>query len=225
MNKETLKDIIDWDIINWSKALNYWEKHVDLQNKNFQCLELGGRKGGLSLWLALKGNNVICSDLENPEKDASIIHKKHNVNIQYQAIDAANIPFQNHFDLIAFKSILGGIARNNNNALKQKVINEIHKALKENGVLLFAENTEASFLHKLARKLFVKWGAEWNYLKPEEIETLFSSFKSVQFITIGFLAAFGRNEAQRNFLGKLDRVIEKFVPKSKRYILIGVAKK
>lgn len=225
MNKNLLKDIIDWDIVNWSKALSYWEKNVELQNKNLQCLELGGRKGGLSLWLSLKGNNVICSDLENPENEASSIHKKHNANVRYQAIDAANIPFQNQFDVIAFKSILGGIARNNNNALKQQVISETYKALKENGVLLFAENMESSFLHKLTRKLFVKWGAEWNYLKPEEIESLFSQFKRVQFITVGFLAAFGRNETQRRVLGKLDRIVEKFIPKKKRYILIGIARK
>jgi len=225
MNREILKDIIDWDIENWSKALVYWERKIDLENKNFKCLELGGRKGGLTLWLSLKGNQVICSDIENPETEAGPIHKKYNVNTQYQAIDASNIPYQNYFDVVAFKSILGGISRNNNNALKQKVINEIHKSLKENGVFLFAENMESSFLHKFLRKKFVSWGAEWNYLKVNELENLFSSFKSVDFITIGFLGAFGRSEVQRNLLGKLDRFIEKFIPKSKRYILIGIAKK
>ena len=57
------------------------------------------------------------------------------------------------------------------------------------------------------------------------MDTLFSSFKNVKFITVGFLGAFGRTEKQRSIFGKLDRVVEKFVPKSKRYILIGIAHK
>ncbi len=225
MEKELLNKIIEWDIENWSLALKYWENNLNLENRNFQCLELGGRNGGLSLWLALKGNEVTCTDLESPEKAVVEINKNHNTGIRYQAIDATNIPYENYFDIVIFKSILGGIARNNANVLKEKTINEIYKALKKDGVLLFAENTESSFVHKFLRKNFIKWGSEWNYLKVDEIKTLFSSFKSVQYITIGFLAAFGRNEAQRKFLGKLDRVFEKLVPKRKRYILIGIAKK
>lgn len=227
MHKETLQDIIDWDIVNWSKAIDYWEKNIDLNNKNFKCLEIGGRKGGLSLWLALKGNNVICSDLESPEKYAYEVHKKYKCKtlIQYQPIDATNIPYENHFDIISFKSILGGISRNDNNVLKQKTVNEIYKALKVNGTLLFAENIEASFFHRILRKKFVKWGNEWNYLKINEIENIFSSFKSVKYITVGFWGAFGRNEKQRNILGRFDRLFENIVPKGKRYILIGIAEK
>ena len=34
--------------------------------------------------------------------------------IIYQDIDATNIPYENYFDIIVFKSIIGGIGRNNN---------------------------------------------------------------------------------------------------------------
>ena len=227
MDPNVLKDIIDWDTINWWKAIEYWENNIDLENKKINCLELGGRKGGLSLWLAMKGNNVVCSDLESPEKYAYEVHKKYECKslIQYQAIDATNISFENHFDIITFKSILGGISRNNKNDLKKTIIDEIYKALKINGVLLFAENIEASFLHKIFRRLFVKWGNEWNYLKVKEIGNIFSSFKSVKYITVGFWGAFGRTEKQKNILGKFDRLFEKIIPKEKRYILIGIARK
>lgn len=227
MNKETLKDIIDWDVVNWSKAINYWEEEFDFKNKKFECLEIGGRKGGLSLWLAMKGGNVICSDLESPEKYACEVHKKYECSksIHYKSIDATNIPYENNFDIVAFKSILGGISRGGNNKMQQKVVDEIYKSLKVNGVLLFAENLEASFLHKVLRKKFVNWGSEWNYLKSEEVEALFSSFKSVKFITVGFLGAFGRTERQRTVLAKFDYFFEKIVPEKTRYILIGIAVK
>ena len=227
MKNEIIKDIIEWDIVNWSKALDYWNKKIDIRAKNYSCLELGGRKGGLSLWLAIKENQVICSDLDSPEEFASELHKKYSCEekITYESIDATNIHYNNHFDIVVFKSILGGISRNGNDKLKKKTIDEIHKCLKPNGKLLFAENLEASFLHKFMRKSCVKWGSEWNYLKYEEIGQVFDTFKSVNYKTVGFFGTFGRTEKQRQFLGKIDNVFERFVPKSKRYIVIGIAEK
>ena len=226
MNYETLKDIIGWDIVNWSKSLDFWEKKLEWDRQRFDCLELGGHQGGLSLWLALKGNHVICSDLASPEKKASEIHKKYACNslIDYQAIDATDIPYENKFDVVTFKSILGAVG-SKNNALKEKAIHEIHKALKPGGTLLFAENIESTLLHRFLRKHFVKWGKRWNYLRFEELHHIFSSFKSIEYITVGFFGALGRSEKQRAFFGHIDRLVEKCVPGRKRYILIGIAKK
>lgn len=226
MTQEVVKDIIKWDILNWSKALDFWSAHKDIKNKGFNCLELGGREGGLSLWLAMNGNDVVCSDLESPKEEAFQIHKKYGCfkRITYQSIDATNIPYENYFDVIAFKSILGGISRNNND-LKKQTIQEIHKALKHNGVLLFAENLEASFIHKFFRRHFVPWGNKWNYLSMHEITEVFSFFTKVRYQTVGFFAAFGRNEKQRIVLGKFDRILGKLIPIKIRYILIGIAEK
>jgi hypothetical protein len=52
MTKELTKDIIQWDVKSWSKALSYWDSKVEW-NKIQHSLELGGREGGLSLWFAL----------------------------------------------------------------------------------------------------------------------------------------------------------------------------
>ncbi|MFI5150376.1 MAG: methyltransferase domain-containing protein [Bacteroidia bacterium] len=122
MTKELLADIIDWDIVNWSAALEFWEANTDLQNNTYQCIELGGNKGGLSLWLALKGNTVICSDLSSSEITAKKIHDKYQTGerIRYEAIDATQIPYPSLFDIIAFKSVLGGISRGGNDSLKRQ---------------------------------------------------------------------------------------------------------
>lgn len=227
MKPELVKDIIDWDIVNWSKALHFWEsKHV-FDSTAQECLELGGRRGGLSLWMALKGNRVLCSDYEFDETEARKLHEKYNCHerISYQDIDATAIPYKNHFDVIAFKSILGGICRNDNDALKSKTIEEMYAALKPGGKLVFAENLTSSFVHRFMRKRFTNWGAAWNYLDYHEIDAVFSSFKKVELVTIGFFGAFGRTEGQRNFLGKIDNIIAPLVPKSKRYIVAGVAEK
>ena len=114
MTKELQKDIIQWDIRSWSKALTFWEDHVDWENVE-NGLELGGHEGGLSLWLALKEKTIVCSDLKDVKSTAEKLHLKHGVSsfITYQDIDATNIPYENHFDIIVFKSIIGGIGRDN----------------------------------------------------------------------------------------------------------------
>ncbi len=45
MTKELQKDIIQWDIRSWSKALTFWENQVDWNNVE-NGLELGGHEGG-----------------------------------------------------------------------------------------------------------------------------------------------------------------------------------
>lgn len=226
MTQNEIEDIIEWDIVNWKNALLFWERHLPT-HKSLHCLELGGRRGGPSLWLALKGHQVICSDLENPEEHAKLLHDKYKVSerISYEAINALEIPYENEFDIIIFKSIIGGISRSGRDELKKKIIDQAYRALKPGGQLFFAENLESSALHRFARKRFVKWGSEWNYLKFKEIQPILKDFSSVEYDTVGFFGAFGRSEKQRSVFGKIDKVFKLILPKAKRYIVFGVAKK
>lgn len=227
LTKNFIADIIEWDVENWQHALFFWEKQLPDNNQQLKCLELGGRSGGPSLWLASKGYEVICSDLENPEENAKKLHSKYDLSgtIRYEAISATDVPYKNELDIIVIKSIIGGISRSGHDELQQKVIDECYKALKPGGKLLFAENLEASAFHRSARKKFTKWGGEWNYLKFKNVPQLFSHWKKVHFETVGFLATFGRSEKQRRFLGKIDKLLKPITPKKLRYVVYGVAEK
>ncbi len=225
--KQQLIDYFEWDIVNWSKSLKIWDKHIS-KNK-LTCLELGGRGGGLSLYLAKKGHNVICSDLENPKEVASILHSKNKkvTNlIKYEAIDATLIPYEDYFDIIIFKSVLGGVGRNDNYEAQKKMIEQIHKALKKNGVLLFAENLTGSKIHSILRQKFNKWSNYWRYITKKETKNLFSNFDTLEYKTCGFLGTFGRNNWQRNILGKIDSLIfDKILNHKNHYIIYGAVKK
>lgn len=227
MKQELINDIIQWDTRSWSRAIDYWEKNVDWRKIN-TCLELGGREGGLSMWLAMKNKSVICSDLIDVKVTAESLHQKYGVTkyITYEDIDATEIPYENHFDLIVFKSILGGIGRNDSLEIQTQVFEQMHKALKPGGKLLFAENLIASKLHQHLRKRFNKWGSYWKYFTIDEMKEFLIIFSESQLETTGVLGTFGRNEKQRNFLSAIDQhFLNKIFPKSWNYISYGIATK
>lgn len=227
LSKRQIRDIVQWDIKTWAKALDFWQSRLRVAG-GMRSLELGGNKGGLSLWLALNGSTVVCSDLENTATLAEELHQKHHVStrIKYLDLDATEIPFHEEFDAVAFKSIIGGIARNGNREKGKQVFEEIYKALKPGGTLYFAENMAASPLHAFVRKRFVSWGDSWTYWKKEDLHYFLSDFESVEVHTTGFAAAFGRSEAQRKFLATLDALLFNYIlPSGWKYVAYGKAVK
>jgi SAM-dependent methyltransferase len=171
---------------------------------------------------------VVCSDLKDVQKTAEQLHKRHHVStwITYQDIDATNIPYEEYFDLIVFKSIIGGIGRNDNYKNQHKVFKEIYKALKPGGKLLFAENLAASAVHRRLRKRFVQWGSSWRYVSLDEMKEFLSDFSYYDIKTTGLLGTFGRTERQRNVLSAVDDlVLNKICPDRWKYICYGIAEK
>jgi SAM-dependent methyltransferase len=226
--KISSRKIIEWDIVNWSSALTYWEKTTSHDLSNSMVLEIGAYNGGLSLWFAGKNCKVVCSDLNGPTEKAKQKHLEHGVQnlIEYQSINALHIPYDSLFDIVTFKSVLGGIGRNNKPDLQDSAIEQMYKVLKPGGELFFAENLVASPIHRFFRKRFVKWGSEWRYVTIKEMKELLTGFSSIKYTTVGFLGAFGRREWQRNILGYFDRVLfNHLTPPTWRYIMIGIAKK
>jgi SAM-dependent methyltransferase len=227
MTEEQISDIIEWDVVNWRQALPIWKAALVGMKGPLRCLELGGRRGGPSLWLALQGHHVVCSDIDGPTEEARALHRKYGVEalISYEAINALDIPYEHAFDVVIFKSIVGGIARDGQDDRKEAVMHQIHKALKPGGTLLFAENLAGSGLHRFLRRHFVKWGAAWNYLRYDELTGLLGPFEGSKYETIGFLGAFGRTENQRQLLGMADKALRHVTSNRNRYIVAGYARK
>lgn len=219
-----IKDFFQWDVNNWSKALPVWEKNVDWSNCK-AALAIGERDGGLSLWLAKKGINVTCTDLNGPSDAAKKMHQAYGVGhlITYANANAMELNYSEaSFDLVVFKSVIGALSTSEN---QQKAINEMYSVLKPGGFLIFAENTSASSLHKFARNKFIKWSSYWRYLEIPKDLSFFESFKLVDKKMTGFFAAFGRSEAQRKFLSYIDWFFNPIIPDKWKYILIGVYQK
>lgn len=223
-----ISEYIEWDVRNWSAALDFWSSESSQVLSHASALEIGSRNGGLSLWLASQGARVVCSDVNGPTERAKLLHRGRRVSdqIEYRALDATRIPFEEEFDVVVFKSVLGGIGSRNGKDSQLTAIKEMHKALKKGGELFFAENLIGSPMHQFFRNRFVSWAARWRYVTITEMEEFLSLFSHIRFCTIGFAGAFGRSEAQRNILGMVDKaILDHLLPNRWNYIICGVAKK
>jgi SAM-dependent methyltransferase len=224
-----LPEILGWDIVNWSQALAFWSRRARLA-RAASALELGcgGRNSSLTLWLAKRGDAVVCSDHGGVLESIKASHRRHAIadRVTYADVDARAIPYKDRFDVIAFKSMLGGIVREDPAALSREVMRNVYDALKPGGALLFAENLRATGLHHFARSYCTGRGGTWHYFSLAEIEAMLSCFSSFEITTFGFLGCFGRSEAQRRFLGKVDRsFLDKLVPARWHYVAAAIAYK
>ena len=225
----SMQDVIGWDVRNWSRALEYWSGALSSQRKNGYCLELGcGRNSSLALWLAALGHRVVCSDRDGVPESVRAVHARYSLTqrISYATVDARAIPYKSEFDIVVFKSVLGGIVARGDLGIAADVFAGIHAALKPGGLLLFAENLYATPVHQYTRARFGAGKAGWRYFALDEIRNLLSGFIGVETTTFGFLGCFGRSESQRRLLAGLDNwVAEKLVPASWHYIAAVVAEK
>ncbi len=226
-NKEILNQAIGWDILNWSKALPYWMQFLkNYSPQDSKVLELGcGVNAGLSLWFANLGYNVTCSSNEKISDNVKKIHNQfgYSGKIKYEQIDGLNIPYESFFDIISFKSVLGGITRNQNLTNARKMISEIRKSLKPGGLLIFSENLTSSSFHLILRKKYGAAKNNWYYYSIDEIQNIISDFSHFEFKTFGFLGCFGFNEQLRNLFGKIDSLIFDKIPNNRLHYIIAVS--
>lgn len=222
---ELLQDIVVWDKRNWSGFLPFSQRFLPPPEPGKTALEVGARGGGLSLYLALQGYPVICSDLSSPEELAKPLHHRYGVDpkITYEAIDILDIQYpENFFDIIMFKSVLGFLKTLENQAA---ALQELHRVLKPGGVLIFAENAAASRLHKYLRSKFITRTPHWRYVTIDEIQQMCRMFSQVTLETRGFLGLFGWNERLKNILALVDQLIIQVIPQHWRYIILVGARK
>ena len=230
MEKTLQKDIVEWDIVNWSRALDFWDNKVTelvasflSENKTPKVLDLGGRNGGISLFWALKGCDVVWSDIdESGLENAKNLHRKYGLEdrVRYEIVNSLNIPYTGEFDIICLKSVMGAVYGEcgGQKALEQ-MIRQIQKALKPGGYLFIAENLEGSRHHMFLRKKLRKWGSTWHYFSIPELKEDLSSFKDIHADSFGLIGLFGRGSFLNKLFSSFDKKFDHKVSENKRYII------
>lgn len=220
-----MSDIVGWDVRTWSKAVECWGRAIDDAPPVLECLELGAGPGGPSLWLALKGHRVLCTNQDSTEQFAAPLHRRYDYpgTIEYRDVNARELPFDAQFDIVVFKSVLGGVG---DPADQERMIEGIHRALKPGGRLLFAENIRGTVAHRAARAVMNRRRrANWRFNPLDRLRELLSGFSDVQLHTNGVLAVFGVTEGQRRALATLDPALMRVTPPRWQYMAYGVATK
>ncbi len=223
-----MRDIVTWDVRTWSTAVLFWERVLGAPTKRLRCLEIGAGPGGPSLWLALQGHEVLCTNWQATEAQAAPLHERYEASggiagsISYLDVDATQIPFENEFDLVVFKSVIGGVGTKE---AQDRAMAGIHRALKPGGRLIFAENLRGTVLHRLARAIAYKVrGTSWRYVTVKELRPHLARYGSHEVRTTGFASMFGLREKQRNALAAVDeKLFNRTVPESWHYVSYGTA--
>lgn len=176
--------------------------------------------GSLSIWAAHQNGNVICSDILPINSDVKKkISKIKNGKIRFEKINALSIPYEDHFDFIVFKSILGGIGRDNNFKAIENVMAQIHLSLKKGGECLFIENMYGTYFHHNLRMIYGAGKNKWYYPTLNEFNNLSSVFSKAQYQTFGFFGSTGK--PLLNIRQNIDKGIDQFIPPSWKYIYAG----
>jgi SAM-dependent methyltransferase len=117
------------------------------------------------------------------------------------------------------------VGYNNNKTAQEIALNEMFKALKPGGYLIFAENLKGSAIHSFLRGRFISWGNMWRYMSVGELLEMTKKFDTVTYKTCGFFGAFGRKEYQRMILGVIDYILSPFISCRCKYIAFFVCRK
>ena len=224
---DLLVDVFGWDVITWSAALAHWQRYTTVDLTCSRALEVGaGESGGLSLWLALQGCDVLCTTPGNVSERVRAMHCRYGVGhrIRYASLDALELAGLPAFDVIAFKSVLGGIGTGGKFDRQRQAIAQLHGSLRRGGNLLFAENLAATRAHAALRSRFGAGKDFWRYPTLREMDGLLKPFTTVHADTAGFVGAWGTNDAQRRVSGAVDAFLCRWlVPASWQYVMLGVA--
>ena len=229
MDKSLIKDIIGWDVGIWSKSLKFFDENIDFKKIN-NALELGSghQSGGYALYLAQKGIHTICSSHLKTDDQNRNIHEKYNLSqfLKYETVDNLNIPYTDFFDLVCFKSVLGGIKTEFEPEKTLEIsFKQITKCLKNDGMLIFSENISSTIIHKLFRKKFTTPIHGWNYFDIEElIRICDSSFHDFQNTTNGFMTCFFPESIRKMFSYIDNYFLCKLIPSKYHYVFIAICK-
>ena len=202
----------------------YLDSKKSVSFKGKKVLEIGARDGCLSFWAAIKGANVMCSDIKGPsESFVNRVSFYKLDNIEFKALNAQSLPFSNKFDYVLFKSVLGGIGKADSIENQSIVMKQIYQVLKPGGECLFLENLRATLLHSILRNKFGSGITNWYYPSLMEFYELSKIFNKVSYRTFGCIGL--GDFPLKNCRSKLDFYLEKIIDPSFHYIYAGIYQK
>ncbi len=211
----------------WIPAFEFAVSGLPVNIKGFNVIEIGAGRGGLSLYFAKRGCNVLCSDINsNLVVAAEKSHQPYKFpgEISYETLDILHNNLADEtFDIVCFKSMLGAIPADK----QTNIVSEMQRILKKGGHLVFCENLKGSFLSGFYRRCFIPWYKTWNYMTVEKGQRYMESFNDCSISSFWFSAPFlARISHRMSRIGiALDQTLFKRLKNEYRYIMASYAVK
>lgn len=215
-----------WGGILWKKFIFYIESSIENNyniDSNVVFLELGAREGYISE-IFRENFKIIVSDISYNMKCI----EKSTPEFEYKNLNCLDINLQDEsVDIVVFKSVLGGLKSAENQIV---AFQEIHRVLKPNGLVIFAENVRGSLFHRLLRALKHKNRLNyWRYISNADFSKIVedTNFKVLSAEYKGVLSGLGfTNIFFDSILSKLDKyILQNFIRGDKRALLFSCLQK
>jgi hypothetical protein len=224
-----LREAFGWNWRTWSKVLLESKTYKDLKERDgLKILEIGaGKYSAVSLLFSESKNEIEISyyliDPNNLQKKIDYFKRIHSPKSCIRVVErnALNLP-DKQYDLIIFKSVLGGIFRENS----KEEINNYLKELKENhltssGSIITVDNGR-SFIEKYISNIGSRKN-DWFFFEKNTIE------RPAERLSFGTLSLFTLETRSPkmgyifdNFIYILDLIISKSIQHNKNTVILNV---
>lgn len=228
LNAAFLDDVIEWDVLNWSRCLIFWLPVLrTLRPGVDRVLTIGERNGGLSLWFACQGFQVVCSDFGGVTARPRELHARYGVShlISYADVNVFSMPYSDGaFEVVACKSVIGGLklvprdAGTRTLENQQLAVREILRVLRPSGYFLGAENLRSTCMHQRLRSWMKKGRVGWRHLSNADVCRLFSKFTLVEAQAYGFVGTGFAPHWINHVTARADAFLSAWLPKDWLYI-------
>jgi hypothetical protein len=233
--RDLLEDCCGWNRKLWADALEFavWNLPEDIAGK--RVLEVGAsRYSSIAPVFASQGANVVCSHYGQTSEEIErgqlgfVIRRYGLGKIPIVELDINDLDVT--YDIIALKSVLGGLCRGGDYQRLGTIIDELLRHIEDDGFIVTLDNGYVALFEKL-RKIRGAGGSNWGYFKEQDFVSALAHhdirLKGFGFMNFGAATFLFKRDLEivNDMMYLLDKVLLRVVKPNEHAVLATVIAK